>query len=127
MTIALWCPTDGFGEYKWYALIHNGKVVRGEYNPPHNLDLADEEVLLARYTGPGTVASKLDGLDIEALQQAETTLEEPRLDELRESRHTYRCTMCGAAPEEPQSEGDEQRWIECPECGKDRFFEPTTS
>lgn len=127
MAIVLWSPSGGYSEYKWYALIRDGEVVRGAYDPPPEVDLEDEEALLARYNGPGTIASRFDDLNVDALQQAESALDEPRLAELKDDRPRYRCTVCGGAPREAQSDGSEQRWMECPNCEKDRFFEPTTT
>lgn len=123
MTIALWCPTNGFSEYKWFALIDDGEVVRGDYVPPRNVDLSDEEALLHRYNGPGVIASKFDGLDDEELQQAERVSGvAPLHPSGTAARPRYRCFVCGSPPGRSQPAGAERRWIECPACQTHRVF-----
>jgi hypothetical protein len=125
MTIALWRPTDGLAKFKMFALIDDGEVVKGEFHPPRDADLSDEEPLLHRFNGPGAVASQFESLEDEALKRAETAPELEGVDELGgTTKQGFRCTMCGSAPENPQTNGDERRWMPCPECEKDRFFEP---
>lgn len=101
MTIILYSPTDGYAQYDQFAVIEDGAVIDGEFVPPPTIDLSDEEALLARYNGPGVVAAR------------------PESDA---STATYECSMCGARVN-ADSEDDERRWMPCPECETDRFFD----
>jgi hypothetical protein len=110
MTIALWHPVDGFEQYERYALIEDGAVVEGEYYPPPEVDLTDEDALLARYTGPGLVASRLDESGGTAAAGG-----------TRGSN--FECSICGFRKKVEAAAGDDQHWMPCPECEKDRFFD----
>lgn len=129
MAIALYHPTDGFNDYERFAYIADGEVVKGSYVPPPNVDLADEEALVARYNGPGVVATRVDCETATSGEgrEAESGTGQPS----RETTPTqiYSCTMCETRVDfsEPETARDNRRWMPCPACETDRFFQHTAT
>lgn len=125
--IILYSPKDKFTKWEEFARIEDGTVVLGEFQPHPDVDLSDEESLLHRYNGPGVVAAKYDEDEVPEIDvDYDTRAEGTRATATSTNEGTcFRCTMCGTTRETEQIAREARRWMSCPDCQKNRFFEQT--
>lgn len=124
MPIVLVNPMAGEpGDPAIVAVIADGEVIEGEFDPSPRVDLADEAALWKRYANQAMYATwvaKADlGTYIGESNQSDDSEEE---SSGREDKTIYQCTVCDLRYTGSGDGPKRGRWMYCVECEKDRLW-----